>query len=62
MSPWVILSFEKYRSFVFFKFYNGYNVVVDKPIVLNSSCIVGDRLCIVRERAWIRKIGLWFFM
>lgn len=40
--------------------YSGNNVIVDKPIVLNSSCNVGDRSCNVRDRACIRKIGLRF--
>lgn len=35
--------------------------VVDKPIVLNSSRTVGDRLCNVRDLVCIRKIGLRFF-
>lgn len=43
--------------------YSSNNVVVDKAIVLNSSCTVGDRSLNVGNRACILilEIGLRFF-
>ena len=40
--------------------YSGNSVIVDKPIVLNSLCNVGDRSCNVLDRACIRKNSLRF--
>lgn len=40
---------------------SGNNVIDDKPIVLKSLCTVGDRSCIVRDRAYIRKKCFSYF-
>lgn len=42
--------------------YSGNNVIVDKLIVLNSLCNVGDCLCNVWDCVCIRKIGLCFLL
>lgn len=37
------------------RWYSRNNVIVDRPIVLNSSCNAGDRPCRLQDRACIKK-------
>lgn len=41
--------------------YSSNNVIVDNAIVLYISCITGDRLSNMLNRACIRKLGFLFF-
>lgn len=47
-------------AFLLIERYIGSDVIIDKPVVLNSSCTVGDRSYNVRDRACIFKFGLRF--
>lgn len=42
--------------------YSGYNVIVDTPIVFNSSCTVGDSLCIVRDLNYSKINDVEYFL